>query len=162
MSDVIDCDIAIVGGGMAGSALACALADSAYRVVIIENAEPKPFSSENFFDPRVVALSASSQQFFEQLGAWNFIRSQRLSPFERMQVWDAEGTAQVCFDAAEVQQPTLGHIVENSLVLSALQERLQQASNGCVQIPYSVCTMIKKISTVSWSCAVVLQLSANW
>lgn len=129
MSGVIECDVAIVGGGMAGSALACALAGSTYRVVIIENAEPKPFSSENFFDPRVVALSASSQQFFEQLGAWNFIRAQRLSPFERMQVWDAEGTAQVCFDAAEVQQPTLGHIVENSLVLSALQERLQQASN---------------------------------
>jgi 2-octaprenylphenol hydroxylase len=129
MKSVIDCDIAIVGGGMAGSALACALADSAYRVVIVENAEPKPFLQESFFDPRVVALSAASQKFFEQLGAWDFIRTQRLSPFERMQVWDAEGTAQVCFDADEVQQPALGHIVENSLVLSALQQCLQKADN---------------------------------
>ncbi len=126
---MIDCDIAIVGGGMAGSALACALAGSAYRIVIIENAEAKPFQRDVFFDPRVVALSAASQQFFVQLGAWDFISSQRLSPFERMQVWDAEGTAQVCFDAAELQQPALGHIVENSLVVSALQQRLQQAEN---------------------------------
>lgn len=125
----IDCDIAIVGGGMAGSALACALAGSAYRVVVIENTVAKSFSRDDFFDARVVALSAASQQFFEQLGAWNFIRAQRLSPFERMQVWDAEGTAQVCFDAADVQQPALGHIVENSLVLTALQQCLEQSSN---------------------------------
>ncbi|HSC75972.1 MAG TPA: UbiH/UbiF/VisC/COQ6 family ubiquinone biosynthesis hydroxylase [Pseudomonadales bacterium] len=124
-----DCDIAIVGGGMAGSALACALADSNYRIVIIENTETKPFLRDNFFDPRVVALSAASRQFFEQLGVWDFIREKRLSPFERMQVWDAEGTAQVCFDAEELQQPALGHIVENSLVVAALQQRLQQASN---------------------------------
>ena len=129
MNNMIDCDIAIVGGGMAGSALACALADSAYRVVIIENVEAKPFLQDGFFDSRVVALSAASKIFFEQLGAWDFIRTQRLSPFESMQVWDAEGTAQVCFDAAEVQQPALGYIVENCLVLSSLQERLQQANN---------------------------------
>lgn len=126
MNNTVSCDIAIVGGGMAGSALACALANSAYRVVVIEHAQAKTFSRDNFFDPRVVALSAASQQFFEQLGAWDFIREQRLSPFERMQVWDAEGTAQVCFDASDVQQPALGHIVENSLVLSALQQCLQE------------------------------------
>lgn len=125
----IDCDIAIVGGGMAGSALACALAGSAYRVVIIENTAKVPFVPAHFFDPRVVALSVASQQFFEQLGAWDFIRAQRLSPFERMQVWDAEGTAQVCFDAADLQQPALGHIVENSLVVAALHQRLQDAVN---------------------------------
>ena len=125
----IECDIAIVGGGMAGSALACALADSACRIVLIDNTEHKPFKPDAFFDPRVVALSAASQQFLEQLGAWKFILAQRVSPFERMQVWDAEGTAQVCFDAAEVQQPALGYIVENSLVVAALQQRLQNASN---------------------------------
>jgi 2-octaprenylphenol hydroxylase len=35
----------------------------------------------------------------------------------------------VCFDAVDVQQPALGHIVENSLVLSALQQCLDPADN---------------------------------
>jgi 2-octaprenylphenol hydroxylase len=126
---IVDCDIAIVGGAMAGSALACALANSDYRVVVIENAEAKNFSINEFFDPRVVALNGASRQFLEQLGVWAFISEQRLSPFESMQVWDAEGTAQVCFAAAELQQAALGYIVENSLVVAALQRRLQDANN---------------------------------
>lgn len=122
-------DIAIAGGGMAGSALACALAGSAYRVVVIESAEPKVFSSDSFFDPRVVALNLASENFLKQMGVWQDISAQRISPFDQMQVWDAEGTAQVSFDAAEMQQPALGYIVENSLVVSALRQRLQQADN---------------------------------
>jgi 2-polyprenyl-6-methoxyphenol hydroxylase-like FAD-dependent oxidoreductase len=39
--DVIDCDVAIVGGGIAGPALAAALANSGYSVVLIErSADP--------------------------------------------------------------------------------------------------------------------------
>jgi len=32
----LDCDLAIVGGGIAGPALAAALADDGYRIVLIE------------------------------------------------------------------------------------------------------------------------------
>lgn len=135
---MIDCDIAIVGGGMAGSALACALADSDYRVVLIENAPLKPFDRDEFFDPRVVALSAASRIFLEKMGVWSLICAQRISPFQRMQVWDSEGTAEVSFDAADLQQSALGHIVENSLLVSALHERLRSVENVRYLCPDSV------------------------
>lgn len=127
--EILECDIAIVGGAMAGSALACALAGSPYRVIVIENNPPTTFSRDNFFDARVVALSAASQQFLQQIGVWQDICAQRVSPYEKMQVWDAEGTAEICFDCADVQQPALGHIVENSLIVDVLQKKLQQAGN---------------------------------
>ncbi len=118
-------DIAIVGGGMAGTALACALADSGYRIALIENHAPVPFSAQDFFDPRVVALNAASTQFLQQLGVWESIAAQRVSPYEHMHVWDAEGTAEVQFDCHSLQQAALGHIVENALIVSALQDRLR-------------------------------------
>jgi 2-octaprenylphenol hydroxylase len=122
-------DIVIVGGGMAGCALACALADVDCKIVIVENQIPKPFSAEDFFDPRVVALSMASRQFLAHLGVWESIVAQRISAFDRMQVWDAEGTAQISFEAVEVQQPALGYIVENNLLVSVLRDRLQQQKN---------------------------------
>ncbi len=122
-------DIVIVGGGMAGCALACALADTHYQIAIIENQESVTFSKDNFFDARVVALSMASRHFLQAMQVWELIAVQRLSPFDRMQVWDAEGTAQVHFDASDVRQPALGYIVENSLIVSALRERLQQQRN---------------------------------
>lgn len=122
-------DIVIVGGGMAGCAFACALAEMDCKIAIIDNQTPPIFSVDNFFDSRVVALSLASRQFLTQLGVWDAITAQRVSAFDRMQVWDADGTAQISFDAADVQQSALGYIVENNLVVSALRERLQQQSN---------------------------------
>jgi 2-octaprenylphenol hydroxylase len=46
-----------------------------------------------------------------------------------MRVWDAEGTAEIHFDCAEVRQPALGHIVENALIVDVLQKKSQQADN---------------------------------
>lgn len=121
-------DIAIVGGGMAGTALACALLPGRFRIALIESHSPTGFSASRFFDPRVVALNVASQQFLHELGAWDTIAAHRLSPYDSMQVWDADGTADIAFDAHEIQQPVLGHIVENSLVVHALQQRLQAAA----------------------------------
>ena len=47
----------------------------------------------------------------------NAIAAQRVSAYGAMQVWDAEGTGEIHFDCQDVQQPNLGHIVENSLVV---------------------------------------------
>lgn len=138
---VQDFDIAIVGGAMAGSALACALAGATCRIAVVEQAPAALFDREQFFDARVVALNRASQQFLEQLGVWEYMAGQRLSPFDRMQVWDAEGTAAVNFAASELQQATLGHIVENSLVVAALQQRLQDAGNVQWLRPDSVASL---------------------
>lgn len=127
MSDPFD--IVIVGGGMAGCALACALTDTQYQIAIIENQMPALFSKDNFFDARVVALSMASRQFLQSMQVWDLIAAQRVSAFDRMQVWDAEGTAQVHFDASDVRQSALGYIVENNLIVAALRERLQQQNN---------------------------------
>ncbi len=152
----LHCDIAIVGGGMAGSALACALAESPWRVALIEGQLPRAFVRDDFFDPRVVALSAASQRFLDQLGVWKTMRAQRLSPFEHMQVWDAEGTAQVTFDCEELRQPALGHIVENSLVVDALHARLRQLPQVQLLCPDTV-TALQDSDKLSEPCELTLQ-----
>ena len=132
-------DIAIVGSGIAGSALACALMNHAsqampLRIALIE-AQPLTYTlpacdeSINDFDPRVSALTVASQAFFTGMGVWPAIAEQRVSPFEKMQVWDAEGTGEVSFDAADVRAPVLGHIVENRITVAALVNQLKQSPN---------------------------------
>ncbi len=123
---------------MAGSALACALAHSSYRIAVIESQASPCFNAEDFYDARVVALNAASQQFLQQIGVWDDIATQRISPYTHMQVWDAEGTAQVTFDCADTQQSALGHIVENNLIVAALQNRLRQCSQIDWLCPESV------------------------
>ncbi|WP_237457471.1 UbiH/UbiF/VisC/COQ6 family ubiquinone biosynthesis hydroxylase [Pseudomaricurvus sp. HS19] len=117
-------DIVVVGAGMVGSAIACALAadprGADLRIAVVEaGADPAQFSGTDF-DPRVVALTHASRDLLDSVGAWSLIEAERACPYRHMVVWDAEGTGSIDFHAAEVQQANLGHIVENSVVTRAL------------------------------------------
>ncbi|WP_439134381.1 UbiH/UbiF/VisC/COQ6 family ubiquinone biosynthesis hydroxylase [Pseudomaricurvus sp.] len=122
-------DVVIVGAGLVGSAMACALAADArgesLRIAVVEaGGEPRAYQGADF-DPRVVALTHVSQELLDSVGAWPLIRQQRVCPYTDMEVWDADGTGNIHFDSREVQQPCLGHIVESSVITQALLQRLE-------------------------------------
>lgn len=134
-------DVLIVGGGLAGAALALALGDTALRVTVVEAQafpDPAPPLSESVldYDPRVSALTEASRRFLDELGVWPEIAAQRACGYREMTVWDAEGTGEIHFDAADVGQPCLGHIVENRLITTALLQRLR--AQGRVQCLFGV------------------------
>ena len=119
-----DCDVAIVGGGAVGAALACALADKGLTLTLIDAQTPPPYDPEAEVDLRVFALSMASRRILEALGAWPAVAAARLSPYRDMRVWDAGGKGSVHFDSADLGQSELGYIVENSLLQNALWVRL--------------------------------------
>lgn len=127
-------DIVIAGAGMVGLALAASLRDSDLRVALVEARElPQAWapSGESVadYDPRVSALTLASQRLLESVGAWESVEAARSRPYTHMHVWDALGTASIDFDARDVSQAALGHIVENSVTCSALMAALEGAAN---------------------------------
>jgi 2-octaprenylphenol hydroxylase len=122
-------DIIIVGGGMVGSALACALGDSGLRIAIVEGRPAEMEWPAEGYDIRVSAITRASQQLFERLGVWDTMREARVSPYREMFVWDATGDGSIHFDGAEIGEPDLGHIIENRVITRALVQRTQQFDN---------------------------------
>ena len=120
-------DIVIVGGGMVGTLQACTLGGSALKVAVIEQTPPPPPTDE--YDLRVSAITLASQRIFEAAGAWAGMTARRVSPMSQMRVWDAAGTGLINFDSAEIGEACLGYIIENGVILSALQESLQRFTN---------------------------------
>lgn len=139
-------DVAIIGAGMAGLALAASLKHSSLRIALVEGkglpsleSEPSqafpPESDVASYDARVSALTPASIELLSDIGAWRFIETARHRPFQAMHVWDAMGTADLHFTADEVDACMLGCIVENSISLDALYRSLQRASNLDVYCP---------------------------
>ncbi|WP_207061599.1 UbiH/UbiF/VisC/COQ6 family ubiquinone biosynthesis hydroxylase [Motiliproteus sp. SC1-56] len=125
-------DIAIVGGGMVGLTLACALGDSGLEVVVADPQTPPATEAplgESAYDARVSALTAASEQILRNLGAWETMAALRVCPYREMEVWDGEGTGRLHFSAASVHQPQLGHIVENRVTLAGLHRAFQRHDN---------------------------------
>jgi len=137
----IDFDIAIVGGGPVGAALGALLrklaAGPPLRVVLLERELPQrvwPAAAES--DPadlRVFALSRASENTLRHAGIWSELAARPgvLSPYERMHVWPAavspRGAGSLSFDAAELAEPNLGHIVGNGALQRAALQAFEAA-----------------------------------
>src|SRR5690554_193378 len=122
-------DVVIVGGGMAGLALAAGLAATNLKLALVEAAEQPPNWQASIFNTRVSALSETSRQLLESLGAWSAMEKRRVNPYQGMHVWDGEGTAEVTFDAAEAGVANLGYLVENAVTQLGLLETVANLAN---------------------------------
>lgn len=132
-------DVVIAGGGMVGAALACALGDSGLKVAVLEQREPSPPPAQAF-DQRVSAVTLASVAIFQAVGAWDAMKH-RIAPVREMKVFDATGTGSIHFDAAEMGEACLAYIIENSLMQSALVERLHHFTNIHYLCPVEIETL---------------------
>ncbi|MBL1378127.1 FAD-dependent monooxygenase [Zobellella iuensis] len=126
-------DIIVIGGGMVGLTLALALEHGGFKVAVIEGQEDKgelPAIPDN----RVSAINLASQTLLERLQAWP-ARSGRLGPYVEMEVWEADSTARIGFSGALLNQPHLGHIVENRLLQQSLLARARQCPHISLHLP---------------------------
>ena len=133
MSQHIQFDIVIVGGGIAGSALACALDNCGLKILLLESGPlvklPELEYCVSGFDSRVSALTAASEQFLDDLSVWPAIKNKRAGQFTAMHVFDGEGTGNIEFTADDIGETHLGHIVENRIIVAALQQKLSFSAN---------------------------------
>ena len=108
-------DVAVVGGGLVGAALARALAGTSLALVA---APPPPQQGD--FDSRVYALSPGNAAFLARLGAWSALPEERLTPVRAMRVYGDDGESLIEFDAYRSGASELAGIVEDRLLQAAL------------------------------------------
>lgn len=121
-------DLIVVGAGMVGATLACALAQGGLDVALVEAREPRDDWPRDSHDVRVSAISAASEAIFRHLDAWPAMVAQRVSPFQEMHVWDAGGSGEIHFSAADLGEARLGHIIENRVIQAALVEQARHSA----------------------------------
>ncbi len=130
-------DVAVIGGGVVGSAVAALLGGLSLRVAAVEAAAATPADPRDY-DLRVYALTRASARILAHAGAWPRIERCRHGCFRRMEVWDAHSTGRINFDSAALTESTLGYIVEQRMLCDALGERLRELPNVTVMRPASL------------------------
>lgn len=108
-----DYDVIIVGGGMVGATFSLLLAQqTALRIALIEAKPPTTLAVDDAPLQRVCAINSASRQLLEVVNIWPLLYSERLGPFEQVQVWET-ADSQLHFNAADIGEAYLGHIIEN-------------------------------------------------
>lgn len=115
-----DYDLAIVGGGIVGTTLACALKDSGLSVALIEAQS----QSEAINKGQAYSISLLSSRIYQGIGVWSAI-APRVSPYRQIRLSDADYSGVVQFLPQDVQAEVLGYVGEHRVLLPALQAFLK-------------------------------------
>lgn len=169
MNAAKEIDILIVGGGIVGAALCCALAGlptghGSLRVGLLEARRPSEGQSGPR-DVRVSAITLASQRLLEALEVWDSVVARSgVGCFREMHVWDTAGSGEIHFDSADIGEETLGYIVENNAIVAALWERLRRLESVGLFTPEQPVALqrsdgLMEVVTASgraWGCALVV------
>ncbi len=117
-------DVAVVGGGLVGAALARAL--SGARVALVAQARRARTTPSPEFDSRIYAISPGNASFLADIGAWDAMPDARVTPVHAMRVHGDDGESLVEFDAGETGVEALAWIVEDGLLQDALWGGLER------------------------------------
>ena len=141
-----DCDIAIVGGGLNGPALALAAAQVGLRVIVLDATSHKPRKNAKF-DGRAYALALASKRLMAAVGVWENV-AQDAEPMLNIRVSDGRAGVGASpffmdFDHAELEEGPMGYMVEDRHLRFALQAAMQTSP----LIEYRLATRVTGQST---------------
>ncbi len=118
----IRADILIVGGGLVGGPLACALADAGLSVALIDGEVPDATIASSF-DGRASAVALTPQRMLEAIGLWADIEPWA-APIRHIRVSDGASPLFLHYDHRELGDVPFGWIVENRALRQAILKGL--------------------------------------
>lgn len=134
-----DFDVAIVGGGMVGASLACALGGQPLRVALIESV-PFAAPAQPSYDDRSVALAWGARRVFEGMGLWDAL-APAAAPIREIHVSDRGHFGSARLSAAARGFEALGYVVENRSLGRTFAEALPGIGNVELICPARVASM---------------------
>jgi 2-octaprenylphenol hydroxylase len=121
----MDFDVLIVGGGLAGLALAVALRKCRLSVAVVEGQAPARLDG---WDSRIYAISPANARFLQEIGVWDHLDASRVAPVRAMEVY-GDRAGRLDFSAYDAGVGELAWIVEGSAMLGEMWETTRRQGN---------------------------------
>ena len=129
----LSCDILIIGGGLVGGTLGCALAKHGLKTVVVD-VEEMTDMLDVAFDGRCSAIAQSSQKVLEAVGLWDVL-GPTANPMDDIHVTDGDSLVFLHYDHTDIGDQPFGWMVENRMIRQALFEVVPTLENLTVIAP---------------------------
>jgi len=120
-------DIVIVGGGLVGASMACSLADTEFKIAIIEafqlNSDQQPS-----YDERTVALTYSSKLIFNAINVWQDISTEAY-PINDIEITNQDAFGFTALGTKDINTNALGYVVPTRRIGQVLHQQIKSLSN---------------------------------
>lgn len=136
----LDYDVLIIGGGMVGASLACAIAPQGLRVGLVEAKVPPTATHQADYDERSLALAYGTCRVFQGLGLWEMLRA-RATPILTIHISERGKPGIARLDHREEGVDALGHVLAATDIGTVLGTRLAQLQGVHVLCPAQLDTV---------------------
>ncbi|HEY9655594.1 MAG TPA: FAD-dependent oxidoreductase, partial [Crinalium sp.] len=126
----IDYDVVIVGGGLVGLTLACALQESGLQIALLEaKAESAAIARGQAYH-----INLLSSRIFDGIGVWDQMRAD-VNLIDQIQLSDAANSVVVQCLPKDLGTEVLGYVAGHRVLLEALQTAVNASSNVTYRCP---------------------------
>ena len=129
---MLEYDLAIVGGGLIGGSLACALSGTGLKVALVE-AVAADAAQQPSYDERVIALSWGSRRIFEGIGIWDRIAPEA-EPILKVHICERGRCGFARLDYLDLGVEALGYVTPARAMGAAIRARLGTAGDPAAGI----------------------------
>ncbi len=143
----IRADVAVVGAGLVGGTLACALARFGVKTMVIDRVDPRTMLAPAF-DGRASAVALSARRLLEAIGLWQHVAA--FEPIREIRVSDGQSPFFLHYDHADLGTDPLGFMAENRHLRAAIAATMQTVGEALTVItPASVADMTQSADDIT-------------
>ena len=135
-SNTLTADVLIVGGGLVGGVLACALGQAGIDVVVVDREDPEAVL-DGGFDGRASAIALASRRMLAALGLWPAMEHEA-APILEIRVSEGHSPLFLHYDHRSVGDQPFGHMVENRVIRAALITGMRRLGGARLLAPATV------------------------
>lgn len=130
-------DVTIVGGGLIGASLACALRSTGLSTALVEAVAFRS-DAQPSYDEKMLSLAPASRRILEGVGVWPAIESHGVTAIEHIHISDRGHFGKTRLSAAEFGVPALGYVVPARVIGASLVQRMTDTGAADLYCPAEV------------------------
>jgi 2-octaprenyl-6-methoxyphenol hydroxylase len=139
-------DVLIVGGGLVGGTLACALAREGIEVAVIDGTDPKSLLAAEY-DGRCSAIALGCQKVLDTIGLWELI-AEETQPILDIRVADGDSPLFLHYWQKDAGGP-MGYMAENRSLRKAILTMLPTLPSATLLAPARLATLDRSADGVT-------------
>lgn len=138
-------DVLIVGGGLVGGSLACALAQHGISAVVVDQEDSKTFA-DTAYDGRSSAIAGACQKLLDAVGIWKHMQP-NVQPILDIRVTDSDSPLFLHYDHTAVGE-AMGWMAENRVIRQGIQSRYAELDLVTVIAPETITSLERSVDGV--------------